>query len=185
MASMRGCGGHYRGRRSVPGGCVPSAVEGQGRDRARGGGDGERDAQPHDTGPGVPCVDIVGTGGDGHHTVNFSTAASVVAAACGASVAKHGNRSVSSMCAACALPHPLRLALHQQRLLAHRMHTLWPPRPLRTRRARRALWTSTGAARPTCWRRSVSTLRCPPPGSSAALRRRASPSCSRPTSTPR
>ena len=48
--------------------------------------------------PGVPCLDIVGTGGDGHHTVNFSTAASVVAAACGATVAKHGNRSVSSQC---------------------------------------------------------------------------------------
>ena len=107
MASMRGCGGHYRGRRSVPGGCVPSAVEGQGRDRARGGGDGERDAQPHDTGPGVPCVDIVGTGGDGHHTVNFSAAASVVAAACGASVAKHGNRSASSMCAQPAPSHTL------------------------------------------------------------------------------
>lgn len=43
-------------------------------------------------------LDIVGTGGDGVNTVNISTGSAILAASCGIKIAKHGNRSVSSLC---------------------------------------------------------------------------------------
>ncbi|MGW0252617.1 anthranilate phosphoribosyltransferase [Nocardia goodfellowii] len=60
---------------------------------------------------GIDVVDIVGTGGDGAHTVNVSTMTAIVVAAAGAPVLKHGGRSASSKAGAADVLEVLGLPL--------------------------------------------------------------------------
>ncbi|GBG32783.1 Anthranilate phosphoribosyltransferase [Hondaea fermentalgiana] len=60
---------------------------------------------------GDKVVDVVGTGGDGHNTINISTSAAIVAAACGARVAKHGSKSVTSKSGSSDVLEKLGIAL--------------------------------------------------------------------------
>ena len=72
-------------------------AKGETADEIRGFATAMRDLAVHPKIPeGAPTVDTVGTGGDGSGSLNLSTGTGLLAAACGARVVKHGNRSVSS-----------------------------------------------------------------------------------------
>ena len=72
-------------------------AKGETADEIRGFATAMRELAVHPRIPdGAPTVDTVGTGGDGSGSLNLSTGTGLLAAACGARVVKHGNRSISS-----------------------------------------------------------------------------------------
>jgi anthranilate phosphoribosyltransferase len=116
-------------------------------------------AEPFWEGEGVAVLDTCGTGGDRSGTFNISTAAAFVAAGAGARVAKHGNRSATSLCGSAdvleALGVDIQLPLERLRkavvdvgfgfLFAQRFHgSMKHAMPARTQLKIRTLFNITG-----------------------------------------
>lgn len=96
-------------------------AKGETADEIRGFATAMRELAVHPAIPdGAPTVDTVGTGGDGSGSLNLSTGTGLLAAACGARVVKHGNRSVSSRSGSADMLECLGmpLPLHEEQAVA-------------------------------------------------------------------
>ncbi len=96
-------------------------AKGETPEEIRGFATAMRDLAVHPVIPdGPPTVDTVGTGGDGSGSLNLSTGTGLLAAACGARVVKHGNRSVSSRSGSADMLESLGmpLPLHEKEAVA-------------------------------------------------------------------
>jgi anthranilate phosphoribosyltransferase len=109
-------------------------AKGETADEIRGFANAMRELAVHPEIPeGAPTVDTVGTGGDGSGSLNLSTGTGLLAAACGARVVKHGNRSISSrsgsadMLEALGMPMPLDEAAAVDSLAATNFTFLFAP----------------------------------------------------------
>lgn len=107
------------------------------------------------------AIDVCGTGGDGSHSLNISTAVAIVVAACEVPVAKHGNRAASSKAGAADTLEALGLNLDRASetaeatltdlgicfLFAQKHHpALGPLAPIRKAIGRRTIFNLTGPA---------------------------------------
>ena len=96
-------------------------AKGETADEVRGFATAMRELALHPQIPdGEPTVDTVGTGGDGSGSLNLSTGTGLLAAACGARVVKHGNRSISSQSGSADMLECLGvpLPLHEKEAIA-------------------------------------------------------------------